>query len=132
MHYRLLADFVVILHFAYVAFVVFGLLATILGGILKWKWVHNRWFRGIHLTMILIVVIEAWAGITCPLTTWEHEFRSAAGQQSYEGDFIANWFHDAMFFTAPPWMFTLGYTLFGGIVLASVYWVPPRWKKIGN
>jgi hypothetical protein len=130
MFYRILADLTVSIHFAYVGVVVLGLLATTVGWVMKWDWVRNRWFRGIHLTMILIVVIEAWAGITCPLTIWEQELRIAAGQEFYQGDFIASWVHDAMFFDAEPWTFTLGYTCFGGLVLATLLLVPPRWRSI--
>jgi hypothetical protein len=128
MFYRVLADLTVVIHLAYVMFVILGLLVTILGGFLKWDWIRNRWFRGIHLSMILVVVLEAWVGFTCPLTTWEHQLRSAAGQEAYQGDFIANWAHDVMFFDAEPWVFTLCYTLFGGLVLATLCFVPPRWS----
>lgn len=128
MVYRVLADLVVVVHFAYVAFVILGLLVTVLGWLLGWQWVRNRWFRGIHLTMILIVVFEAWMGITCPLTTWEQQLRMAAGEVAYQGDFIANWFHELLFFEAEPWVFTLCYSLFGGLVLATLLLVPPRWR----
>lgn len=127
--YRLLADLTVLVHFAYVSFVICGLLVTLIGGWRGWEWVRNRWFRGIHLTMILIVVAEAWAGIVCPLTTWENNLRKLAGQESYQGDFIANWVHGAIFFELPTWAFTLIYTLFGGLVVATLYLIPPRWKK---
>lgn len=126
MFYRILADLIVILHFAYVAFVVLGLLLTIVGWWCQWQWIRNRWFRGVHLLMILVVVWEAWAGITCPLTTWEQSLRRRAGQETYQGDFIANWFHDAMFFEAPPWVFTVAYTSFAVAVLAMLWLAPPR------
>ena len=129
MIYRFIADLIVVIHFAYVMFVVLGLLVTLAGWAMNWNWVRNRWFRGIHLAMILVVVLEAWVGMTCPLTTWEHELRSAAGEETYQGDFIANWVHDAMFFPAEPWVFTLCYSLFGGLVLATLLFVPPRWRK---
>ncbi len=131
MIYRLLADLTVAVHFGYVAFVVLGVAVTMIGALLGWQWVRNRWFRGIHLAMILIVVVEAWAGITCPLTIFEQEFRSAAGEQTYQGDFIATWFHDAMFFEAAPWVFTLGYSLFGCLVIANLVFVSPRWRRHG-
>ena len=127
MIYRMLADLTVAIHFGYVAFVVLGVPVTIIGGLMRWEWVRNRWFRGLHLVMILVVVLEAWAGMTCPLTTWEKELRAAAGQQMYQGDFIANWLHDAMFFDAEPWVFTVGYSLFGLLVIAILVLVPPRW-----
>ena len=126
--YKFLADLIVTIHFGYVTFVVLAVPVIILGGLLGWRWVRNRWFRGIHLAMILVVVMEAWAGITCPLTTWEKEFRGAVGGQTYQGDFVAAWLHDAMFFDAPPWVFTFGYSLFGGLVIAILAFVPPRWR----
>jgi len=130
MIYRFLADVTVFIHFAYVAFVILGLIVTLLGWGLKWGWIRNRWFRGIHLAMILVVVLESWAGIICPLTTWEHQLRSAAGQEQYQGDFIANWVHELLFFQAQPWVFTVCYSLFGGLVLMTLYFVPPRWRKV--
>jgi hypothetical protein len=127
--YRLLADLTVIVHFGYVMFVIFGLLLTLVGGLLKWQWVRNRAFRILHLVMILVVVLESWAGIPCPLTKWESQLRKAAGQQSYQGDFIANWVHDALFVQLEPWVFTLCYSLFGGLVLLTLFLIPPRWKS---
>ena len=124
--YRLLADLVVAVHFAYVAFVIIGLLLIVAGAVLRWKWVRNFWFRLLHLVMIGVVVLEAWCGMVCPLTTWEHELRKLAGQTSYSGGFIANVLHDAMFFQAEPWVFTLGYSLFGLAVLATFLLAPPR------
>ena len=74
----------------------------------------------IHLAMIGFVVAEAWCDIVCPLTTWENQLRSLAGDTTYEGDFIANFLHDALFFEAEPWVFTLAYSLFGLAVLRVV------------
>ena len=44
--YRFLADAVLAVHFAYVAFVVLGMAAILLGIALGWRWVRNFWFRG--------------------------------------------------------------------------------------
>ncbi len=126
--YRLAADFVVLVHFAYVSFALFGLIAVLLGWLLKWQWVRNRWFRGFHLAMILVVVLESWCGFTCPLTTWESQLRKLAGQATHEGAFIADLLHDLMFFQAEPWVFTVCYTLFGAAVLGTLFFVPPRWR----
>jgi len=125
--YRLAADFVVIAHMAYVLFVIVGFLLTLVGCILHWRWIRNPWFRGIHLMMILIVVFEAWLGITCPLTTWEHQLRQLAGGETYQGAFVANLVHDWLFFDAQPWVFTLLYSLFSGGVLLTFLLAPPRW-----
>src|SRR5581483_1824110 len=110
--YRLAADVVVLLHAAYVLFVIAGFLLTLIGCFACWKWIRNPWFRGVHLAMIGIVVAEAWCGITCPLTTWEQELRERAGQQSYQGAFVANVVHNCLFYDAPPWVFAVAYTVF--------------------
>lgn len=127
--YRILADVVVVVHFAYVAFVLFGQLAIMVGYLAKWEWVRNFWFRGIHLLAIVVVVLEAWWGITCPLTTWENQLRELAGEETYTGDFIARWAHDALFYQWEPWVFTLIYSIFGALVLAMFFIAPPRRRR---
>jgi Protein of Unknown function (DUF2784) len=127
--YQLLANAVLVLHVAYVLFVVLGLLLIVVGGFLKWAWVRNRWFRVLHLVAIGYVVAESWLGITCPLTTLELWLRRLAGQVAYNGDFIAYWLRKILFFQAPPWVFTVCYTAFAGLVLATWLFFPPRSSK---
>lgn len=124
--YQLAANGVLILHVCYVAFVVLGLLLILVGGLFRWRWVRNRWFRAVHLLAITIVVLESWLNITCPLTTLENWLRVKAGAETYEGDFIAIWLHSILFFDLPPWVFVYGYTAFGAAVLAGLILVPPR------
>jgi hypothetical protein len=81
--------------------------------------------------MILIVVLEAWLGITCPFTTWEKELRRLAGQTTYQGDFLANFVHETLFFDAPAWVFTVCYTSFGLLILATFLLAPPRRTRDG-
>ena len=127
--YLYAADAVVIVHFAYIAFVVLGLLAIPVGAAMKWRWTRHFRFRFLHLAAMMVVVAETLLGITCPLTTWEHSLRKLAGESSYQGDFIAVWVHNAMFFDVPPWVFTVGYVLFGAVVLLTFFLVPPTWPK---
>ena len=126
MLYRIAADSMVIIHFAYVLTVVLGLPITWVGILLGHRWARNFWWRCGHLAMILIVVAEAWAGITCPLTTWEYQLRELAQEKTYQGAFLANLVHDYLFYEAPKWVFTLAYTIFGSLVLASFLYAPPR------
>ena len=125
--YALLADLIAFIHFGYVSFVVFGLLVILLGGLLKWRFTRNFWFRAVHLTMILIVVVEALLGIVCPLTVWEDDLRMAAGQNVSEASFVARLIHQFMFFDFLPIVFTVVYCLFGLAVLASWWLYPPNW-----
>lgn len=123
-----LANFIALLHAAWVGFIVLGQAAILLGIVFRWSWVRNFWFRTIHLTMILVVVAESLAGLPCPLTTWEHRLRQHAGQLTVEGDFIAFWVHRIIFYQAEPWVFTTLYVGFGLVVLATFLFAPPRWN----
>jgi hypothetical protein len=68
MGYRLIADAIVAVHVAYVAYVVIGQLLIWLGLTFRWSWVRNPWFRWTHLIMMVIVGAEALLDIECPLT----------------------------------------------------------------
>ena len=126
---RILADAIVVFHAAYVAFVVLGMAAIVVGLIFRWRWVRNFWFRVTHLAMIGVVTLESLAGIACPLTTWEKALRTLGGQESSQGDFIASWMHRLIFFQAEPWVFSLVYCLFGAAVALTFLLGPPRWPR---
>lgn len=120
-----LADSLLILHVLFVCFVVFGLLAIYLGWFLQWPWIRNRRFRLIHLLAIAVVVVQSWLGMICPLTIWEMGLREAAGEVTYSGSFIQYWLHKVLYFRAPDWVFISLYSVFGALVLASWFLVPP-------
>ena len=126
MPYQLLADIVLVLHFAVVLFVVGGLMAVLVGNWLGWRWVNNLWFRLAHLAAIGYVVVQSWFGITCPLTTLESWLREQAGLPSYSESFIEHWVQGLLFYQAPFWVFALVYTVFGALVLLSWWFYPPR------
>ena len=124
--YRLLADLVLYLHVTFVAFVVIGLLLIFAGRLMGWGWIRNGWFRLTHLAAIGIVVLQAWLGMICPLTTLEMWLRTRAGDAVYPGAFIAHWAQRFLYHDAPAWVFALCYTIFGAMVLASWFWIRPR------
>ena len=113
----LLADTILVVHFLFVVFVVFGFMLILLGLMARWSWIHNRKFRITHLTAIGVVVLQAWFGQLCPLTIWENELRRLAGQSGYEETFVEHWLHKVLFFQAEPWVFTMIYTGFGLLVV---------------
>lgn len=127
--YKLVADLVVVVHVGYVLFVVLGELLILFGIVCRWEWIRNFWFRGLHLGAIAIVVAESLAGFVCPLTTLEAWLRRQAGQATYRGDFIGHWAHELLFYDAPPWVFTLAYTLFGVLVGATLWLAPPQRRR---
>lgn len=125
MPYALFADLILILHVAFVLFVVGGLALIVLGNLRHWRWVNQWWFRLLHLGAIAVVVAEAWLGLICPLTTLEQWLRARAGDTSYSGSFIEYWLQQLLYYDAPPWVFLLIYSLFGLLVLASWWFFPP-------
>lgn len=117
----LLADSILIVHFAFVLFVVGGLLAIWIGAAMHWRWVRNLHFRITHFAAIVFVAGEALAGVWCPLTVWEDALRGAASDKS----FIARWIHRVLFHDFPDWVFTAVYILFALIVAATFWFIRP-------
>jgi hypothetical protein len=124
--YQLLADAVLVLHVSLVLFVVGGLVLVVVGNLRSWAWVNAWWFRLAHLLTIGVVVAEAWWGVVCPLTTLEMWLRAQARDSTYAGSFIEHWLQALLFWQAPPWVFTVAYTLFGLAVAAAWWRFPPR------
>jgi polyferredoxin len=130
--YRFLADVVLAIHFAYVAFVVLGLVAILLGIVLRWQWVRNFWFRAVHFFMIAIVVAESLWGVLCPLTEWENHLRELAGDASEPGSFIARWMDKILFVDLSHSALVVCYCVFGLVVLITLILAPPRWPNVRN
>jgi hypothetical protein len=81
MTYRIAADAVVVVHFAFIAFVV-------LGGLLVARW---TWVIWLHLPAFVWGVIIEITGRFCPLTDIENALRAKAGQSGYPGGFIEHY-----------------------------------------
>lgn len=87
MAWRLLANLVVILHVAFVAFAVFG-------GFLAWRW------RRIMFAQLPALAWGAYvelSGRICPLTPLENMLRARAGEAGYSGGFIEHYILPALY-----------------------------------
>jgi len=81
MLFNVLAKAVLILHAAFVVFVLFG-------GLLALRWRRLPWW---HLPSVLWVILIELNGWICPLTPLENRLREAAGAQGYSGGFIEHY-----------------------------------------
>ena len=81
MLFRLLADAILILHLAFVVFVV-------LGGLLVLRWPQLIW---LHIPAAAWGVLIELTGWGCPLTPLEKHFRQLGGEAGYEGSFIEHY-----------------------------------------
>lgn len=79
--YSLLADLLLLTHFAFIIFV-------LLGGLLMLKWPQVAW---LHIPAALWGVLTELLSLPCPLTPMEKYFQRLAGDAPYEGDFIAHY-----------------------------------------
>lgn len=87
MLHRLLADAVLVIHFAFVLFVV-------LGGLLVVRWPRLAW---IHVPVALYGAMIEFAGFICPLTPLENSLRRSGGEAGYEGGFIEHYITAALY-----------------------------------
>jgi hypothetical protein len=123
-----------VFHAAFVAFVVLGMVAIVVGLALRRGWARN-----------FLVPDAARRGHRrgdradagrddVSLTVLENDLRRQAGQRSYPGDFIGYWAHRLIFFDAEPWVFTLAYTLSDCWSWGTFVFAPPRWpgKRAGG
>lgn len=125
--YAAIADLLVSLHFAYIAFAVGGELLILVGALLRWGWVRNLAFRIAHLCSVVLVAVEASIGVPCPLTEWEYRLRELAGQRvEAHISFIARIVRRIIFYDFPAWAFLVAYLGFAALVAATFVLVRPR------
>jgi len=118
----IMADVLLVVHFALAAFIVAGLVLTWLGAALGWAWIRNRWFRYAHLAAIVFVAAEALLGVACPLTVWEDFLRGSVQAES----FVGRWVRRLLYYDAPAWVFTAAYVAWAAATLVTLKLVPPR------
>ena len=87
MSYRLAADLVALLHFAFVLFVVFGAFLVL-------RWRHLIW---VHIPSAIWGAAIEFGGWICPLTPLENRWRALAGQEGYVGGFVENYILPLMY-----------------------------------
>lgn len=121
-----LADVILVVHAAYVLFVIGGQMLILSGWVLGWNWTRGLAFRVAHLVAIGFVMIEAWLGVTCPLTSLENGLRNRAHAGAYNTSFISYWLDRLIFYSAPDWVFIMIYTGFTALVILTWLAYPPR------
>jgi hypothetical protein len=116
--FGLLADLVVALHLAFILF-------AVLGGLLGLRW---RWMPWLHVPA---AAWGAWIEVTggvCPLTPFENQLRAAAGEATYQGDFIGRYLAAVVY----PAGLTLEIQVVLGVLLVLfnlvVYWI--IWRRV--
>jgi len=120
MPYRLLADLVVILHLAFVAFALFG-------GLLALKWKRIVW---LHAPAVLWAAAIEFGGWVCPLTPLEIWLRGQGGELGYRSDFIEHYILPLLYpaTLTREVQFVLGVVVLA-VNIAGYAWLWRRWRK---
>ena len=106
MIYAVLADAVVVLHGAFILFVIFG------GVLVFWR----RGLAWLHLPCMIWGVLGSFYAWVCPLTDLENYWRAAAGDRGYEGGYIEHYLLPLIY----PAAMTRGMQLALGLGLLTV------------
>jgi hypothetical protein len=118
MMYPFLANLVLIIHLAFVLFV-------LCGGLLVLRW---GWIAWLHLPAAIWGAVVEFTGWICPLTPLENWLREQGGETTYRSDFIAQYLLPVLY----PEDLTrdLQLLLGTGVVIlnAAVYWW--LWRRI--
>lgn len=105
MTYRVLADAVLVLHLAFILFVVMG------GLLLLWR----RWIAWLHLPAVAWGILIEFAGWICPLTPLENWLRLQGGDRGFSGGFINHYLASLIY---PEGLTREHQWLLGALVLA--------------
>ncbi len=119
MIWALLADAVLLLHLAYIVFVVAG-------AALLTRWPRLLW---LHLPALAWGAWVELASRVCPLTPLENRLRGRAGEVGYDEGFVAHYLLPLIYppGLTPGWQWLLGVLLLA--VNAALYW---RWWRRGR
>jgi len=95
MFYKILADIVVLIHFLWILFLIFG---AFLG-------VKNKAIKIIHILGLVFAFVIQIFGWYCPLTDLEVWLRSKHDPSlAYAGSFIIHYVEGLIYIEIPPWL----------------------------
>jgi len=125
MFYRILADTIMVLHLAWIIFMLWGFVLTI-RGFFHPKF-FDRWlFRTVHLLGILFVVALEILGKYCPLTLWENALRGHYNPETdYPGSFIIKYIEQMIYPDVSPLVVIIPTILLATFTLVAFVSKPP-------
>ena len=116
------ADVVLLVHLAFVIFVV-------LGGLLALRWPRVAW---VHVPVALYGAVIEFVGFTCPLTPLEIWLRRQGGEVGYRGDFIEHYVMAGLYPTGLTREVQVGLGVGVLVLNACVYTVWVRRRRRGR
>ncbi len=126
MLYKILADIIVVVHFAWILFMLVGFILTLYG--FFWKGFFDKWlFRTLHLFGIAYVSALAIMGKYCPLTLWENILRSKYDSTlTYPGSFMIHYAQRLVYPDVNPLIIRIPTTFIAVFTVAIFIIRPPK------
>lgn len=148
MIYKILADIIVVMHFAWILFMLLGFILTLCGFFStyvlrtsadRWKGFFDKWlFRILHLFGIVYVSFLAIMGKYCPLTIWENSLRAKYDPTlTYSGSYIVHYIEKLVYLDVNLLAILIP-TIFIAIFTLVVFIIKPptkikrisKWRKV--
>ena len=125
MFWGVLADLVLLIHFAFIIFVLFG-------GFLVIRW---SWLAWVHLPSVIWGAAIEFLGLICPLTPLENWLRHTSGETGYTKGFIEHYILPVVYPTdlTPQIQLFLGFGLVIlnlGIYAWVIWWSRSQVRKM--
>ena len=131
MLYKILADTIVVIHFAWILFMLLGFILTLYG--FFWRKFFDKWlFRILHLCGIIYVGLLTLLGQYCPLTIVENTLRSQYDTGlRYPGSFIIHYVEKLVYPDVNPRIILIPTILIALFTIMVFIFEPPaKIKKI--
>lgn len=122
---KVIADIVMVIHFGWIIFMIWGFALTVLA---FWRPIFfDRWiFRSAHLAGILFVALWEILGKFCPLTIWENALRRGYNSKTdYPGSFIIGWIERLVYPDVSPLVVIIPTIVMAGFTLVVFILRPP-------
>ena len=133
MWYRLLADAMLVLHLAWILFMLYGFALTVRAFWRPAYW-NRTLFRSLHLVGILFVASKPVLGEYCPLTVWEYELRRHYNPTiEYPGSFVIGYLEKLVYPDISPLVYLLPTFAIAAFTLVMFVVKPParlwQWRR---
>ena len=126
------ANLVAVIHLAYFFFVLGGAVAIAAGGIKRWRWVSNPWFRITHSAAVFIVLFEEITGVPCVLNLAQAWLRTKSIGQEQATEGMGGLLDFLLYETISPLSLDIFYWSMGVIVLLLFWKVPMQRRHAGS
>jgi uncharacterized protein DUF2784 len=120
--FSVLADLVLVAHFAFVLFVV-------LGGVIALRWPRVAYA---HIPVALYGAAIEFSGFVCPLTPLEVGLRRRGGEAGYEGGFVEHYITAALYPSGLTRELQVGLGIAVVVINAAVYAIWLRRRRIAR